>query len=244
MLAELLGRADVPGLLAGLPQRPINFDPADMERADPAQGWRTTNLCQRLEPEPPGEPLADGSWEIARALMRGYEFADPSIVRAHYDPDVPLRGRNMVLDLQALGLFHLFVGVRVHDVYECDRDERRARVWGWAYRTLQGHVEMGQMDWEVWKWRDTGEVEFRVHAVSRTAQITNPLVRVGFHLVRGHERELFLTSTCERMRQLTALALKRGAEPVRDAAAELTARPSSSSDAAHDQLAQSLRDRR
>ena len=90
MLAELLGHADVAGLLASLPQRPINFDPADMERADPAQGWLITNICQRLESEPAGDPLPDGSWEIARQLMRGYEFADPSIVRAHYDRDAPL----------------------------------------------------------------------------------------------------------------------------------------------------------
>ena len=66
---------------------------------------------------------------------------------------------------------------------------RDARVWGWNYRTLEGHVEIGQMDWEVWKWLDDGHVEFRVHAVSRPALIPNPIVRLGFHLLRDRERE-------------------------------------------------------
>ena len=30
------------------------------------------------------------------------------------------------------------------------------RVWGWSYRTLQGHLEMGQMDYALWKWLDDG----------------------------------------------------------------------------------------
>ncbi|MCA1681991.1 MAG: DUF1990 domain-containing protein [Actinobacteria bacterium] len=30
-----------------------------------------------------------------------------------------------------------------------DVDGRTVRVWGWNYRTLQGHLEMGQMDYEV-----------------------------------------------------------------------------------------------
>ena len=34
---------------------------------------------------------------------------------------------------------------------------RPVRIWGWSYRTLQGHLEMGQMDYEVWKWLDDGE---------------------------------------------------------------------------------------
>jgi hypothetical protein len=117
----------------------------------------------------------------------------------------------MLLELKALGLLHLFVGVRVGEVYEQTRDVagRRARVWGWNYRTLEGHVERGQMDWEVWKWLDSGDVEFRVHAASRSAHIANPFVRVGFRLLRRHKRAAFLESTKRRMRRLTELSLER-----------------------------------
>ena len=43
------------------------------------------------------------------------------------------------------------VGVRVGDVYDEQRQlsGRRGRVFGWNYRTLRGHVERGQMDWQV-----------------------------------------------------------------------------------------------
>ncbi|MBV9941317.1 MAG: DUF1990 family protein [Solirubrobacterales bacterium] len=242
---SVLGSPRIRRRLAGLSQRSVNFDPAALRHAHPEDGWTITDLCQTLPSEPPGMPIEGGSWDVARTLMQGYEFADPSIVRAYYDPAAPLEGRNMLLKLQALGVFWLFVGVRVSEVY--DRIRRtpsgEIRVWGWNYQTLDGHVEMGQMDWEVWKWPVSGGVEFHVHAVSRRAPIANPIVRAGFHVLRGRERDAFLQSTKRRMRTFTELALQtagRG-EPLRSAAVELTARRSRPSDQAHDELARRLR---
>ena len=82
------------------------------------------------------------------------------------------------------------------------------------------------MDWEVWKWLDDGHVEFRVHAVSRPARIPNPIIRLGFHLLRGREREAFLDSTKQRMRTFTELALNDGDRDrtIRNASVALTAR--------------------
>jgi uncharacterized protein (UPF0548 family) len=229
--SSLLGPPRVRRRLAALAGRPLNFDPAELEQATAADGWTITDLCQQLPSEPPGRPIPEGSWEIARRLMSGYEFADPSIVRAYYDPDVPLERRNMLLKLRALGIVHLWAGVRVGEVYEETRvfGERQACVWGWNYRTLEGHVERGQMDWEVWKWLDSGAVEFRVHAISRPSSIPNPFVRLGFRLLRGPERRAFLDSTKRRMRRFTELALDRDdARPkIHRTAAELTARPGS-----------------
>ena len=83
----------------------------------------------------------------------------------------------MLLEARFLGLRFRF-GVRVEGVVDetCEADGRMIRVWGWSYRTLQGHLEMGQMDYEVWKWLDSGEVEFRIHVVSRPARIPPPLL--------------------------------------------------------------------
>jgi uncharacterized protein (UPF0548 family) len=239
----LVGPSRIRRRLAALPDKPLNFDPAAAKHASPATGWTITDLCQALPSEPPGAPIERGSWQIARRLMRGYEFADPSIVRAYYDPGAPLRGRNMLLKLQALGIAYLYVGVRVGDVYEEMREFEgdRACVWGWNYRTLEGHVEMGQMDWEVWKWPADGRVEFRVHAVARPAHIPNPIVRLGFHLLREHERQAFLASTKRRMLTFTQLALSRehAGDSIRDAAASLTARRGRRHDPAHDSVARS-----
>ena len=227
--------------LRRLRDAPVNYDPDAIDLNHPPAGWVVDDRCQALAPEPPGEPISDGSWEAAKRLISGYEFADPSMVRAHYEPDAPLEGRTMVLELRALGVLTVHAGVRVVKVYDevRERDGRRARVFGWAYRTLKGHVEQGQMDWMVWKWLDSGAVEFRVRAVSRPARIRNLIVRIGFLLVRGHERRVFLDSTDRRMLQLTALALESGdsSDAVRDASNELTVRRSARSDPGHDRLA-------
>ncbi|HTU95881.1 MAG TPA: DUF1990 family protein [Solirubrobacteraceae bacterium] len=234
-------RHEIQRRLAELADTPLNYDPGALDPDHPPAGWHVDERCQPLPGEPPGEPVIGGSWEVARRLIEGYEFADPSLVRAHYDRGAPLEGRTMLLELRALNLVSVHVGVRVVDVYDDvrTRDGRDGRVFGWAYRTLEGHVEMGQMDWQVWKWLDTGEVQFRVHAVSRPAAIANPVIRLGFWLLRGHERGVFLASTETRMRSLTELALSREhvGDAVREASPQLTARRLSSDDPAHETLA-------
>jgi uncharacterized protein (UPF0548 family) len=137
--------------------------------------------------------------------MRDYEFADPNIVRAVYRRDSPLAGRDMLLEVRFWGLRFRF-GVRVGGVIDETRDVdgRQVRVWGWNYATLQGHLEMGQMDYEVWKWLDTGAVEFRIHVVSRASRIGNPLIRLGFRLFGRREQVRFAKRACERMACLVA----------------------------------------
>lgn len=237
-----MNRREIERRLAALAHTPVNYDPETLDLDNPPSGWHVDDRCQPLPSEPPGPPLPDGSWEIARRLIQGYEFADPSIVRAHYRRDAPLQGRTMLLELRALNLVSIHVGVRIVDVYDDVRRHagREARVFGWAYRTLEGHVEMGQMEWQVWKWLDTGAVQFRVRAVSRPAKIPNPVIRAGFWLLREHERGVFLASTETRMCSLTELALERGqiGGAVREASPQLTARRLSADDPVHEQLAQ------
>ena len=81
--------------------------------------------------------------------------------------------------------------------------------WGWNYRTLKGHLEMGPIDYMVWKWLDSGDVEFRISAFSRLAGIPNPLVRLGFRLFGRREQVKFARHACDRMAQLTAAALEK-----------------------------------
>jgi len=135
--------------------------------------------------------------------MRDYEFADPGIVRAIYRGDGPLAGRDMLLEARFWGLRFRF-GVRVGGVIDETRalEGRDVRVWGWDYATLQGHLEMGRMDYEVWKWLDTGAVEFRIHVVSRASRIGNPLIRLGFRLFGRRQQVRFAQRACERMADL------------------------------------------
>jgi len=146
-------------------------------------------------------------------LSRSYAFADPSLVEARYDPSVPLEQREMLLILHALGA-HIYAGVRVGDAGTEIRSERgrEGQVFFWNYRTLEGHVEEGQRDFEVWKWHDSGEVEFRTHAVSRPAD-TNTVIRLGFRLLGRHKQVEFGRRACTRMALLTEACLRQPNRP-------------------------------
>jgi uncharacterized protein (UPF0548 family) len=199
--------------LADLAGRPLNFDPAELAGATAKAGWHLDDYREPLAAEPPGEPLAGGSFEIACRLMSDYAFADPSIVRAVFDPAAGLANRNMLLQVR-FGPLRFFFGCRVGAVTDEARtvDGRPVRVWGWSYGTLAGHVERGQMDWEVWKWLDDGSVDFRIHVVSRRARVRNPIVRLGFRLVGRRQQTRFARRACARMRELVAGELSAGAD--------------------------------
>jgi uncharacterized protein (UPF0548 family) len=201
-----LGDPAVLAALHALHDKPLNFDLAERASFDRESGWQIDDYCQALPAERPGEPEPGGTWERARDLMRDYEFADPKIVRAVYAPDTPLEGRDMLLEVRLWGLLRFRFGVRVGGVVDQTRSEqgREVRVWGWSYRTLQDHLEMGQMDYRLLKWTDTGEVQFRIHVVSRPAEIPNPIIRLGFRLLGRREQVRFARRACDRMACLLA----------------------------------------
>jgi len=116
----------------------------------------------------------------------------------------------MLLILHVLGA-RIYAGVRVGSAGEETRreDGREAHVFFWNYRTLEGHVEAGQRDFEVWKWLDSGDVEFRTHAVSRPAD-TGAIVRLGFRLLGRHKQVEFGRRACSRMALLNEANLRQG----------------------------------
>jgi len=198
--------------LAALAGKGLNFDPDQAEHFTTEHGWHVDDYTQPLPPEPPGPPVPGGSFEVAQRLMRDYAFADPAIIRAIYAEDSPFERRDMLLVGRFWGLrFHL--GVRVGGLVdeELAVDGRPLRRWGWSYRTLQGHLEMGQMGYEVRKWLDRGEVDFRIHAVSRPARIPNPVVRLGFRLFGRRVQRRFARRACQRMARLVAAEAGAGA---------------------------------
>lgn len=213
MLDEgLLRHPDPYDYLDDLRNREPNFDLGDRSEFTAENGWQIDDYVQQLPPEPPGDPLPDGSWEIGRRLMRHYEFADPDIVRIVYHADEPLEGRDILLIGRFDGL-RFYLGCRVGAVIDETRTVlgRPVRAWGWNYHTLTGHLEMGEMTYEIWKRLDTGAVEFRIHAFSRAAEIKNPIVRLGFWLFGRRTQVKFARNACRRMYELTKAELDRKA---------------------------------
>jgi uncharacterized membrane protein/uncharacterized protein (UPF0548 family) len=224
------GNAATRRALDELHDKGLNFDARRRGELTPENGWHVDEYRQPLPAEPPGLPLPDGSWRAAQRLMRDYEFADPSLIRAIYYPDRPLEQRDMLLEGRFLGL-RFYFGCRVGGVNDELRmvDARPVQVWGWNYRTLQGHLEMGQMDYEVWKWLDSGAVEFRIHVVSKPAQMSDPVIRLGFRLFGRAMQRRFARHACQRMARLTSDALERRgprevAEPAPPGAGKLAVR--------------------
>jgi uncharacterized protein (UPF0548 family) len=194
---------------------PLNFEPQPLEAYTPELGWHADALSQRLPSEAPGDPAPRGAWHVARRLMEDYRMADPRIVRATWAPGAPLLGRDMLLELRLFRILSVHAGVRVTRVWDEDRvvGGRRARVFGYEYATLRGHVEMGRMDYELCKWTDDGAVEFRLHAHSRASHDGAPWVRLGFRLFGRRAQVRFYLRCCERMARLTAQELGLPAAP-------------------------------
>jgi uncharacterized protein (UPF0548 family) len=195
--------------LEDLGERELNFDPAELDDHPDEHGWHHDDMVEPLPTEPSGEPVDGGSWQVARTLMDAYQLADPKVVTATYEEDAPLAGRDMLLRISFKGL-PLWVGVRVGRDYEETREieGRQVRVFGWGYDTLEGHFEEGRMYYELWKWLDSGEVEFHLRAVSRPARDGSPLIKFGFRLFGRTQQLRFYRQVCRRVRRLTEAQLE------------------------------------
>lgn len=198
---------------------PVNYDVPPEDAYDASDGWVVDSYCQPLPSERPGPPVPDGSFELARASMERYEFADPRLIRAVYYPERELRGRTMLLIGRFLFL-RFRMGARVNNVVDetTQHHGRDVQIWGWSYQTLRGHLETGQMRFQTWKWLDDGAVEFHIDAASRPARIPNPIVRLGFRIFGRRLQLRFAHRACARMDAIVRARLAGAA--VREPAVE------------------------
>jgi uncharacterized protein (UPF0548 family) len=207
--AETRAGARTARRLAALAGKRVNFDAAAVDSLVARPGWRVDDMVEPLPHEGSGPPAQGGSWEVARRIMDEYQLADPRVVTAFHDEGAPMPGRDMLLRIRFAGL-RLWVGVRIGEVYErtLELDGRQAHVFGWSYRTLEGHFEAGQMHYEVWKWLDSGDVEFHLRAVSQPARRGPLLPRTGFRLVGRPNQLRFYRQVCRRAKRLTEAQLE------------------------------------
>jgi uncharacterized protein (UPF0548 family) len=196
---------------ADLHGRQVNFEPIGWDRAASDPGWQVDRQHTPLPTEAPGPPQPGGPFEAARSLLHSYEVADPALVRAVFDAAAPLEGRDMLLVGRFYGL-RFPMGVRIGGVIDGPDELDGARVhrFAWYYRTLDGHLERGQMDYEVVKYLEDGRVEFRIAAYSQRGPIHNPIVRTGFTLFGRWTQLRFYARASQRMRTLTAARVADG----------------------------------
>ena len=186
----------------------INYEVADPGELTEANGWRVDSYEAELPSEPPGPPLDDGSFAIARSVVQDYSFVDPGLIRGYYDPSAPLLGRVMLLKVTVFGAFKFEFGVRVNKVIDEERGEES--IWGYAYQTLQGHFEMGEITFEVAKNRKSGRVLFRINAYSKLGAIRNLVYRVGARLFARRLQLRYAEYALKRLPEMVAERLGEG----------------------------------
>ncbi|GAB2861215.1 DUF1990 domain-containing protein [Hymenobacter ruber] len=187
----------------------VNYDFSRQNEYTSATGWRLDDYETDLPAEAPGPPEAAGSFAAAQDVLRRYAFPPPDLITGYFDPSIPLEKRIMVLRAHFL-VFNFYFGVRVSEV--TDEAARHTpggpeRVWGYGYRTLEGHFEKGQIDFTIHKNLGTGAVQFRIHAVSQPGQIRNPFYWIGFKLFGRILQRKFARESQRRMKELVAKAL-------------------------------------
>ncbi len=174
-----------------------------------ADGWNVDAREIALPSEAPGEPTARGTFAVASDILRAYTFTPQRLVRGAFDSEAPLLERPMLLTARFLWV-RLELGVRVGRVIDETRqiDGVSERVWGYSYHTLAGHLERGEITFEIAKRLDTGVVKFRIHSFSQTGHIANWFYRIGFQLVGRRLQRRFAEESLTNMQRLVVSALQ------------------------------------
>lgn len=190
----------------------VNYDLERVHEYTAANGWRLDDYHTDLPAEPPGPPVPGGSFEAAKQVLLNYSFPPPDLITGIFVPEQPLAERVMLLRAQFLG-FTFWFGVRVGGVTDEQQNspDGPEQVWGYNYRTLEGHFEKGQITFTIHKNLTTGRVRFQVKAYSRPDRISNIFYRIGFQLFGRFLQRRFAHESMQRMRRLVGEALRQGA---------------------------------
>lgn len=180
----------------------------------PENGWHQSYSEAVIAHEPAGPPEENGPFARGRKAVANYQFSDPQIVIGHYDPERPLRGRRMLLEVRALRVLHFLGGVVVGAVRS--KAGKEETVFGFRYDTLEGHLERGIEWFLLTKEHETGVIRFRIEAAWRPGQFPNWWSRIGFsmlgplHQRMWHHRAHSLLATLVRRPSLSTLGPEAG----------------------------------
>ncbi|UYZ57635.1 DUF1990 domain-containing protein [Hymenobacter latericus] len=191
----------------------VNYDLERVHEYTSETGWQLDDYGTDLPAEPPGPPVAGGSFEAAKQVLLNYSFPPPDLITGIFVPEQPLAERVMLLRGRFLG-FTFWFGVRIGGVIDEQRtpspDDGPEQVWGYNYRTLEGHFEKGEITFTVHKQLRTGRVRFQVKAYSQPDRIQNFFYRIGFKLFGRMLQRKFARESMRRMREQVVAQLRQG----------------------------------
>lgn len=189
--------------LDALTAKTVNFDAEEQEMTGD-RGWHHYHSEAVIAREPDG----DERFARARTAVTNYQFSNPRIVVAHFDPAALLLARRILLEIQVLGLRYLCPAV-VNKV----RDEPGA--YGFRYDTLEGHIERG-VEWFLLTKDERGDIRFRIEARWQRGELPNWWSRIGFILLAGRYQRRWHRQAHQRMSLLAHYGSTR--RPPRDTA--------------------------
>lgn len=186
--------------LARVDRRRLNFVGADGELT-PERGWNHVRSHAVVAREITGLPTRGGPFERARELVARFEFSDPRVVVGHFDPESPLQGRVLLLELKAARL-HFLAPVRIGaTLEESASNETR---FGYCFETLDGHIERGREWFLLTKDHRTGAVRFKIEADWGPGQFPGWWARLGFALLGRRYQRAWHRLAHVRLRRLIA----------------------------------------
>lgn len=189
--------------LASLPRRGVTFDPTQVG----GPPWRVDRHRDVVGHELPGPPVPGAVWEAACEVVRDYDFVPPELLRAAYRRG-PLVGRDILLIGHA-GPVCVLMGVRVTSLV--NESDATHCTWGWAYRTLEGHLQCGEVRYRVTKDLRTGEVAFAADVTWRPAPELGPGLRLAWTLLGRRRQRRFYPRLGQRVRERVRARLVAGA---------------------------------
>lgn len=163
--------------LAEAKRLPRNFSNAPEEMTI-EHGWHQYYSEAIVAQGKPGAPSEDGPFKRGCQVVERYAFSDPDIVIGHFEPDVPLMGRPMLLEMRALRVLHYLGGVVVSATRSEEADDQS--IFGFRYDTLEGHIERGIEWFLLTKEHESGAIRFRIEAAWQSGQFPNWWSRLGF----------------------------------------------------------------
>jgi len=173
-----------------------------------AAGWNVDAREAPLLSENPGAPQPDGSFSAACDILTQYSFPPARLIRGTFDPAAPLANRAMLLTATYLWL-RFELPVRVSRVIDTSREGAKGAeyAWGYSYQTLAGHIERGEITFEIIKHLASGAVMFRIHSFSQTGHIANPIYRLGFRIVGRRLQRRFAEQSLVNMQRMVSARL-------------------------------------
>jgi Domain of unknown function (DUF1990) len=188
--------------LTELDNLPYNYDASSYVQGQP--GWNVDHYECELPQESPGKPVPGGSFFTAQKYLIAYKFPDPRRVVGYFNDASKLHDRTMLLHARFLG-FKFEFGVRVSQVIDevkmTESGEPMTR-FGYAYRTLQDHWEIGEITYVISKNHVTGKVLFTIDAYSKADRIPNWFYRIGFRIFGRLLQKQFAKRSMMRLNEL------------------------------------------